>query len=149
MDLAEYVQSDETVAAQAETERRFDGSGQLVATDSRLVFYQSNFLIDRIRDIPLDRVDQVEYRVHLLSPLFSFLAMLSLAAAFIISESPQPIPSELSLSGSIIFAVISVALLLLAWHAPSERLVVETPSASHTFKGGSLSEIPDAIRDYR
>lgn len=150
MDLAEYVQSDEKVAVQTETEGGLQGSGQLVATDSRLIFYQSNFFTDRIRDIPLHRIDQVEYRDQLLSPFLSFLAMIALlSAAFLFFEAPQSLPSELTTSVSILLVIFSVAFFLIAFQAPSERLVVQTPSASHKFEGGSLSEIPDAIRDYR
>jgi|GEM_PF-3771661 len=147
----EYVQSGETVYAQASADRHTledMSSGTLTVTDSRLVFVDGSQAID----LDLQAIDEIVYHPAYLSGNYIFgtaiLALVSLLAFGgppLINIGPPELWTVAAIVGT--FSAVGLGIGIITEYGA--RITVKTSQSTYQFRGDDIADIPHAIRGAR
>jgi len=147
----EYVQSGETIYAQASADRHSledVSSGTLTVTDNRLVFVDGSQVID----LDLQAIDEIVYHPAYLpenyiigTALLTLASLLAFGGPPLINFGPTNVWTVAAIGGIVSAAALGIAIIA----EYGARITIKTNQSTYQFHGDNLADIPHAIRGAR
>lgn len=146
MNLDSYTQPGEEIHYRTQTKKGDNRKeGELACTDTRLLFITNKSALD----VQLSSIDEIKYSKKpiewgkiIATIILLIFGGISLVVVSEVEKIPNSIGAFIALGG----VIMAVALLIEAFLAMKDTLIIRTNQNAHKFTSGDLENFPHAIR---